>query len=1544
MFNHSLSTRKPRFVGFLVMLALLGNLLSPALAAAAPRVKVKRPTVKTEVTPSEKLVIPETQPAKRLENTSRNNSLRRLQPIQPTLLDTLEVSLSDQVVSDTIHIEETHNFEIVAFDLANKSSQNLSIQELTLTGYINRNGSGAFQMGEDDYLKIKDVVQFVQLEDEEGDTIGSPYEQFSDEGKATFEDLDFRIPADTTRTLFVIGDMSPYLPLESHISIDIEDVSEEIKVRRLLNKKDIPTVPASLRVIRPFITGDTPNGGIYPEVIIRIIEETSVYFSFDGPLASPYELGTDNAPFLDVCLTIDGLDVELRQLQFEVKVGSGTYSPDRGDLLDSLTENANFTDIRVIDKYEGQTIAGPQELSTTGASIYSPDDVHQIITFTDSYPIDNEEEKCLRVTMDIEDNTSLQGELIQVNLVDPSSTAMIRDELGMYLTEIYPTSDIQGNPMTIISEVAVVMTQDGPVAQSYSDDSHNNSFLEFSIVPNQTIEVRELQILVRASSWTSDTDVDPDDLLSSISEAPNFTNLKIVDRDTGDVLMGPLELDASQGWYGTPDDMFQILSFTDLFIIDAGQTKRLKVTMDIVNNSYLNEESVAIDLLSPTEYDAFFVGETPIEDIIPGSDLLGNYMTIESGPADVSFGLLGPGPESYPIGTNDAPFFDFAVTVGPDRSVELRELTFQVRLDGHPGADRGDLLDSVTGLANFTDIKIIDPDYGMTVAGPLELSTEHAAEYSWDDVWQFVTFTDTILLDAGETEIFRITMDIENNPDLKGQEPQIIFFQPAYTSVIYDQYSIIPGEEEQIFDIVPEHDIRGYEMYIPYDVSTAHATVAFEGPVSQTYSIGARDVSFFDFSITADEWIEVRDLTIKIEAATTSQGIADDDDLLNCTAHAGNFMDIKIVDRGESGTGSTVLMGPEELSATNACSAFTTDDIYQYLIFQDLFVIEAGETKHLSVTMDVREESDLAGEGIIVTLLPDHDSMFDEEGDLVEITPLYPIEGNMMIIHAPSLALARAAVPTDDTFVRGAQDVPLLGLFLAAGEASDLTITELTLTGFIDEDTYDGYTRGSDNGVAVSDVVQHIQLYDHDGNPISFHAEEFNPYNGEAHFTGLNWVIPAGTTEKLIVKGDVATTAPYYSTDEMIVVDIGGHSYYPDIVIEDEDGDIVRAAGIWPNCGGSACATPRADQTDITITESGTLIISRGLPRPKDALAIAGEEGVFVSRYQVDTTHENFEIYELTIEQNSSYSSCGDLSIEKAILRYPTSFNVPTLLDGQSEAFLVGGHAYFNLHGYPGGDVPFRVAHDEITNFEVYVDTYDSAPSGCKLQLDFDGSSAPFEALGWDSSVTLGHQSVSDVVAPNRTVLHESLPVAVTNTTAPWVPTTLYTSDNADVYAFDITADASGSISLYEITFDMHPTGLDEEELGRVNSVKLYTIDGRGETSRSPIGQGTWHNGEVSVTMFSEEQIAAGTTTHFLLRAWVSIDSSAEIVALGTSFKDDSMGFGFPSMAAAPEIAAENNFVWSDMSAASHSVTTSDWTNGYRVENLEFDSGLMLTL
>ncbi len=172
---------------------------------------------------------------------------------------------------------------------------------------------------------------------------------------------------------------------------------------------------------------------------------------------------------------------------------------------------------------------------------------------------------------------------------------------------------------------AITVAFNGPVAANVSKGAQDVVFYDMSITSaSANVEIRKLDIKVYG------------DGTGKLYEGTdrNLTDIKVKDQATGATLMGPKELAVAGGETAT-----QTINFTDAFTLNAGETKRLIVTMDTRNTT----DADFIDHWFKVELQAFGAdyiknvdtGEY-VTDIVPNTANLGNAMTVKAAALTVS--------------------------------------------------------------------------------------------------------------------------------------------------------------------------------------------------------------------------------------------------------------------------------------------------------------------------------------------------------------------------------------------------------------------------------------------------------------------------------------------------------------------------------------------------------------------------------------------------------------------------------------------------------------------------------------------------------------------------------------------------------------------------------------------------------------------------------------------------------------------------------------------------------------------------------------------
>jgi hypothetical protein len=283
---------------------------------------------------------------------------------------------------------------------------------------------------------------------------------------------------------------------------------------------------------------------------------------------------------------------------------------------------------------------------------------------------------------------------------------------------------------------------DGPTAADVSNTASNVSFFEGSLTAELAMTITAMPFnLAMVNDDATGLEVDP------------ISDIRIINADTGALLMGPLDLASSAG-----DSTSETLSFTDDFDMDAGETLNFKVTADMESTAEASDTfAFTLDLTSGlTAEDS---SGDAITDIVPGANLSGNAMTVVVSALTVSLASTPSGDRSYVRGTSGAEMAAFNLAAANGGDIELTDLTATVYIDADSastytagtdtaGTDGG----SVAATSTISTCSLYD---GSTVvSGPESVSSAVTGDILFEDFSYWIS--------AGSTETLTVKCDLAN--------------------------------------------------------------------------------------------------------------------------------------------------------------------------------------------------------------------------------------------------------------------------------------------------------------------------------------------------------------------------------------------------------------------------------------------------------------------------------------------------------------------------------------------------------------------------------------------------------------------------------------------------------------------------------------------------------------------------------------------------------------------------------------------------------------
>lgn len=416
-------------------------------------------------------------------------------------------------------------------------------------------------------------------------------------------------------------------------------------------------------------------------------------------------------------------------------------------------------------------------------------------------------------------------------------------------------------------------------------------------------------------------------------------------------------------------------------------------------------------------------------------------------------------------------------------------------------------------------------------------------------------------------------------------------------------------------------------------------TISSNGPAATDIAINGEDIVLMDFNVTSVSEVTFKNFGISLTASesASTQGLLKE-------AGVANFTDIKVV---EKESGRTVL-GPVDATAFKNGSLTgttiaegTNDDAQAFYLFTDEVDFDAGESMDYQLVVDVENYPALDGMTLVAELQTSgsYPEIRDVNNKVVSnstsLVPTSVITGKTMTVTSPSVTVTKASVPTDDSYVKGADEMSLLGISVRAGDASDTKITDMVVRFYADDD---GTFDNSEGDVAANAVIQNPELWV--GDELVAGPENLTS-NGTtigtdggyyyATFNDVDYDIEAGETVTFVVKADALNNL---AAVRYVAADIDADS---DITAEDEDGNTITIA-TSSNLNNSTTPSPL-----VTVTQGGSLTIAVDPATAKENIVVAGASGVEVSKFRFTSTDEAFLVTKLSVNNRQSGVAAGNI-------------------------------------------------------------------------------------------------------------------------------------------------------------------------------------------------------------------------------------------------------------------------------------------------------------
>jgi hypothetical protein len=589
------------------------------------------------------------------------------------------------------------------------------------------------------------------------------------------------------------------------------------------------------------------------------------------------------------------------------------------------------------------------------------------------------------------------------------------------------------------------------------------------------------------------------------------------------------------------------------------------------------------------------------------------------------------------------------------------------------------------------------------------------------------------------------------------------------------------------------------------------------------------------------------------------------------------------------------------------------------------------------------------------------------------------ITGKAMTIGAANLTISRASTPVSTTKVKGTQNVEVLGVSLNADSSGDVKITQVVVRFDADSDGTWTTPGTFDSGdLAANQYVDSVALYDENGVQVgttkSLTAVGSTYY--KATFDNLSYTVTAGASQKLTVKVNLKSTVPT-TVPDWLAAEIVPSS---DITAKDSDGNTLTLTGTGIN------STPNVK---IQITDAGGLAL-KAEGSPSAAIVAAGSTNVVMSKWKLSATNESYTLDKLSIASDTGTTdfATAESTYDNDITQVGIRVNGGTPV----KANLSGGVANFSNLGItvPADGYVYIEVLADFNTISGGANTGDAPRLGI---YQYQGVSNTFRAVGSGSSTTATYTTTL-----NTTVTGEENVYAMSlRKTFPTVAkhsglSTTLANGTTTIYAFDVAADSHEAVSLKRVklmvqgsnaalataSFKLYRGTTDITDKVTIYDSVLGTLEGATDVLADTNAHSVyivWDGSTEEVVpagqtyVYTVYAVVSGVVSNYNITAYIADDTSplttttgvgatggwdatnsrlyqaaGTTVAIGdiriTPFSTYTtagsvVATGNTDIGTSVTASTTNNLIWSDNSSTSHDVTTSsDWTNGYNVDNL----------
>ncbi len=315
-------------------------------------------------------------------------------------------------------------------------------------------------------------------------------------------------------------------------------------------------------------------------------------------------------------------------------------------------------------------------LTQGGVEVASVSEVNSndniVLVFDAPYAMDKGDSRTFELWADI-GSGARNDDTIKIYLDNAADLNAIGSTYGygvQVTRDLYDNGDPAGaeGSWTTVEGGQVTISFMGPSVQDYATNSKDVELMRFNIISQNDVEVRNTRLKL-----TGTTDANAG-LWNDAGASANYTDIKVMDVDSGTVLAGPFDIESSAS--GT--DIFSKV-LTDVWNLEAGVDRVLAVTADVSNFTPTASETVKVELVQFQGSDIKNLENNQYvltTNIVPSATVQGNLHNIKTGSS--SFSLSGtPSVQTYIDGSKNLEMSGAILRAGEGKDIFLKSLTVE---------------------------------------------------------------------------------------------------------------------------------------------------------------------------------------------------------------------------------------------------------------------------------------------------------------------------------------------------------------------------------------------------------------------------------------------------------------------------------------------------------------------------------------------------------------------------------------------------------------------------------------------------------------------------------------------------------------------------------------------------------------------------------------------------------------------------------------------------------------------------------------------------